>query len=1220
MTMGITPTAALHAQSHNSFFQGQGFIENKGQIHTQEYSPNKAVRFLWSGQGMNVQLRNDGISYDTYARSANGTNHWDLHRMDVRFINAKAKPNVYGEIPTEYHVNCYNPERPNLSAVGIQTFQKVVYENIYENIDLWVSLEEGDHTNFKYDFVAGPGADLSAIQIEYTGFDQAEVYADAIHFQLSGRQLTESIPLSYTLPGNETTAVTYQTISKSSNKLIIGYAAQATAYAGKTLVIDPLTDLAWSTYYGDSLSDVGYAITTDSLGNVFAAGATESLQFMASAGAYQNTYAGGDLDAYVVRFNAHGLRQWATYYGGSGTDKALGMDMIHNDYFYVVGSTTSTDSIGSDGAAQPENAGGQDGFVAKFNRDGGLIWDTFIGGTADDELNGCHAISNGDVWVAGTTGSNDLSLFGVPFLQGPSGGTDALIIRLSAAGAPTWATYFGGPENETCAGIVENEFGNFIIAGTTNSTTGIASGEGLQLEIAGTTDGFIAQFTPEGTVQWGTYYGGPTSDEITGISTALGFIFVCGHSDGENPLTDTLSYQAEFAGIEDAFVAKINTESATEWYTFYGGEGSDRARSVTNDLDGHVYITGSTQSTTQIEPDDSTGTTYNGLTDAFIAKFTIDGMLEWGRYHGGAADDDANALVVYGYTAVYTTGSTNSADSALASVSAESNMVHQGIFGGGGSDAFVTRITQTKATVPPNICACPGEDGGGGSGGGGSGGGGGGGGGGGNYNYDLGICLGDSITIYIQGGCLGIGGQWVWYADACGETDAYVGEGTSITVSPQQTTTYYVRGESVWDITLCANKIVYVDTIVPAIVSNPLMTACENGVAFLSSPPVPNLSYFWYNNTDSLVGTFAFSAVDSLQLFHNGIWSLEVSTTFGCRDTAYFEMIVNPGPNFQLELNDPTCEGRTDGSIAVIPAEGEDLYAYLQGGATTPSLLYSDLGAGMYNLNIVNEFSCHAYESVFLFEPPNPVDSSLVHNAWCDNADGSIELFFTGNAAPYEVSWNDSTYFGSPLDSIPGGEYTAEILDVNDCPFPFATFVDNQGFFTAIIAEDSLEIDQGESVELLVTTSPPVPQQLFYNWQPAELVACSDCNSTEATPYTSTQFVVMVESEKGCTSSDTVFVYVIVPPSRPFMPTIFSPNNDGLNDQLCVLGDRIVTLQLEIFNRWGEKVFSANAPGVCWDGNYDGKPVNTGTLVYSLLVSLDDGEVVNESGNLSIVR
>ncbi len=80
------------------------------------------------------------------------------------------------------------------------------------------------------------------------------------------------------------------------------------------------------------------------------------------------------------------MRHWSTYYGGSSVDEGLGVCVDNFEHVYLVGRTNSTDSLAQGEAFQDSLAGNMDGFVAKFDRLGTLIWDTYLGGPMDDNV------------------------------------------------------------------------------------------------------------------------------------------------------------------------------------------------------------------------------------------------------------------------------------------------------------------------------------------------------------------------------------------------------------------------------------------------------------------------------------------------------------------------------------------------------------------------------------------------------------------------------------------------------------------------------------------------------------------------------------------------------------------------------------------------------------------------------------------------------------------
>ena len=87
-----------------------------------------------------------------------------------------------------------------------------------------------------------------------------------------------------------------------------------------------------------------------------------------------------------------------------------------------------------------------------------------------------------------------------------------------------------------------------------------------------------------------------------------------------------------------------------------------------------------------------------------------------------------------------------------------------------------------------------------------------------------------------------------------------------------------------------------------------------------------------------------------------------------------------------------------------------------------------------------------------------------------------------------------------------------------------------------------------------------------------------------------------------------------------FVPNIFSPNNDGLNDELCVMGGCIVQFHFIVTDRWGETVFQTDDPARCWDGSLRGSPLNGGPFRFMLHVEKDDGTMLDKAGEILIRR
>ena len=91
--------------------------------------------------------------------------------------------------------------------------------------------------------------------------------------------------------------------------------------------------------------------------------------------------------------------------------------------------------------------------------------------------------------------------------------------------------------------------------------------------------------------------------------------------------------------------------------------------------------------------------------------------------------------------------------------------------------------------------------------------------------------------------------------------------------------------------------------------------------------------------------------------------------------------------------------------------------------------------------------------------------------------------------------------------------------------------------------------------------------------------------------------------------------------SNIYIPTAFSPNASGRNDLQCVYGaDCIATMLLQVFDRWGNKVFESTDPKACWDGTYKGQALDPAVFVYHLIATMINGELMERQGNITLVR
>ncbi len=278
----------------------------------------------------------------------------------------------------------------------------------------------------------------------------------------------------------------------------------------------------WATYYGGANLTTGSGIATDADGNVYLTGTTTDTIGIASGG-FQNTFGGaGGLNVYIVKFDANGNRLWATYYGTNFTVDG-GVSNIATDIAGDVFLTGRTrDSIGIAAAGFQNTYGGvQDAFLVKFDANGNRLWATYYGGPNEDDGDAVATDTAGNVYMGGTTYSDTGIASPGAFQDTISrskvivGSRSTFLVKFDGDGNRLWATYYSGNFDDDCWGVATDANANVWLAGTTISTTGIASG-GFQ-DIFYGYDGpapFLVKFDANGNRQCATYYG-TTRDKNT---------------------------------------------------------------------------------------------------------------------------------------------------------------------------------------------------------------------------------------------------------------------------------------------------------------------------------------------------------------------------------------------------------------------------------------------------------------------------------------------------------------------------------------------------------------------------------------------------------------------------------------------------------------------------------------------------------------------------------
>ncbi len=684
-------TIAINAKETNTIEVGKGiskplsFIENKGQIMDVNRQVRTDIQYKLTATGMNLFVGKGQLNYEFKKIEGNKTTNTSVstYMMNVCLLGANKNAEVINSEAQEYYENYFLNDL-NGAGFTAHSYNKITYKNIYPNIDWVLYVKEN---KVEYDFIIKKGANVNDIKIAYNGANSLSINANGGITAVTPMGIVEEkSPYSYETETGKAVASHF----KINNNII---SFETESYSG-TLTIDPY--LNWSTYYGGTAEDVATSVVAGIGNVLYVGGYTASNAGITTIGpgygggtydAFLVKYNAAGTRVWALYFGGSGDDE-ATGVAVDGT----GVVYLAGFSNSLGGPGLMTPFS----VQQTTNGGGYDAFVAQFSTTGAKNWATFFGGTGDDKAYAVTCDGGNNVYIAGTTASpNAAAMATAGAYQGAlSGTTDGFIAKFTTTGFTRgrviWSTYFGGSSQEDIFGIHCDASNNVLITGQTNSSIAIATGGAFQATLRGPNDAFVAKFTSGGAGIWGTYFGGTGAEQGNGITTdALGNVTIIGNTTSTANIATTNAFKTTLGGVQDAFVAQFDANGTSEiWGTYYGGNLDDYGQCISIDPTGNYVIGGMTYSTSGIATAGSYQTTMGGDYDAFAAKLDPMGRRFWGTYFGSTFYEYANGITVDGAGQTTMVGFTSSTTS-IASAGAA-----QGAYGGGTHDGFITQFSK----------------------------------------------------------------------------------------------------------------------------------------------------------------------------------------------------------------------------------------------------------------------------------------------------------------------------------------------------------------------------------------------------------------------------------------------------------------------------------------------------------------------------------------------
>lgn len=1232
---------AVHGQT------GNRFIQNKGQWPrevTHQLQVSGAV--IWAeANGWTLDM------YDTRAIAALHAAHAgkgnDLaspsirhHAVRMRFRGASEQVLVEGVGKLPGMINYILGNDPSRWAGDVPSFSELRYTGIHPGVDM-VLRRAGAGT--KYDIIVAANADPSPIAFTFAGADGLELREGELLIHTSLGTITQRIPKAYQIDdqGQEVRVDCAFRLEEGTVSFALGDHDRT-----RELVIDPT--LEFSTFSGSTSDNFGYTATFDNDGFLYSGSTAFGQGYPTTLGAFQVLHAGGDglgdgTDIAITKYDTTGtFFVWSTFLGGSGDELPHSLIVNNANEVFVYGTTSSTDFPmlpgsydGTFNGGTPVNltglgvnfVNGSDMIVARLGASGAVLQgSTYLGGSQNDGLNTAAALRfnyadevrgevlldpNNNVYIVSTTSSTDFPTTAGAYQPVYNGGThDGVVVKLDASLSNViWSTYFGGSNADAAYSVALDDAGALYIAGGTTSTDLPASPGALATTyIGGAADAFAALIGPNGSSLLAcTYWGSNAYDQAYFVELdQFGQVYLFGQTRASaNELIFNAPYNVPNSG---QFLSKFDPLFTTlELSSRFGtGNGNPNISPTAFLVDycDKIYISGwgssiqgGTLSTTglPVTPDAYQPTTTGN--DFYLAVFDIDlqslfyatyfgGDISAEHVDGGTSRFDRRGRVYQSVCAGCGANSDFPIEPNPGAVSATNNSpnCNNGVF----KFDFNFPIVVAGFQVPPvNCLPAPitfnntsyGAA---------------------SYLWDFGdnttSTLAEPSHLYATPGVYSVS-LIAFDPNACNLADT----------AHQQVVVLGNTGYSLGDATVCAGESVQIG-ILPV--------------------PDPNVTYQWSPVT--------------------GLSSVNVSNPFATPAAT---------TTYQLLISNGTCTDTVTQTVVVASS-------VLDAGATVvgcgPAPVTVTLTANGFGSVGSFQWSSDLFFSDTLNTPLTDSTATLTLSQGgtfyvrpLDNACASpdsvqvvIELaapFLTGDTlvcadepAQLQVigAGAGSTFQWTPAQEIQQGQGTSTVVVAPELTSTYAVAVESAGgcIWAGTITVNvspvngtqvNATVDQaivlpGTTVQLNATPTSGVT----YAWSPAGAVSDPLSNAPTALVTETTWFVLTV-TDGICTRSDSVLVTVYeLNCDEPdiFVPNAFTPNGDGNNDVLFVRGRFITTLLLQIFDRWGEKVFETSDQAIGWDGTYKGKRVDPAVFVYHLTVDCADGQRYFKKGNVSVIE
>lgn len=355
----------------------------------------------------------------------------------------------------------------------------------------------------------------------------------------------------------------------------------------------------------------------------------------------------------------------------------------------------------------------------------------------------------------------------------------------------------------------------------------------------------------------------------------------------------------------------------------------------------------------------------------------------------------------------------------------------------------------------------------------------------------------------------------------------------------------------------------------------------------------------------------------------SGNYPIHIIDANGCQDSAQAFVPKNPDVIIDSILfSVPTCFGDNNGIFEIFAHGGTGVFNFSTNASPfTSNAVYNNLKSGLFNIVVKDSLQCRT-DTTFFLDQPAPVDLATIdiQNLNCKNSENGSALFVgKGGRGEYTYYIRPGIRFNKNglFSNLKKGLYSISVVDSAQCKFDSLVAIEEPTLMNINFVKKNLSCNgfgnEGEA-EVYVSGGNP-PYTYLWNSNPPQFVS-------RAIGLRYGWKNVSITDESGCQILDSVYINPGDCCQEIFIPNAFSPNGDGRNDEFRVVSTAgIELLQFDVFNRWGQRVWSTYTYYESWDGTFSGKQAAQANYYYVYRYKCaTDGQEYIKKGDLILMR